>query len=72
MDDMNDLDDIIRRNPKAAESLDAIKEVLATMEKLRKAGIAHGPKPLMPPHSGRYSEIQRPTRKVTPATKISF
>lgn len=72
-DDGRDVaDEIVRRNPRAAENLDGIKRAISTLDKLRKAGVARGPRPLMPPHSGRYSEIQKPTRKVTPAFKTTF
>ena len=60
---MSELDELKRRNPDAARELKAAKRAMSSLEKLRQAGIARGPKPLIGPHSGRYGEIQRPTRK---------
>ncbi len=53
---MNDeLKVVLHQNPKAAEELESLKEAMTALNKLREAGVARGPQPLMLPHSGRYS-----------------
>ena len=69
---MSDFDDVVRRNPKAAAGMGDIKSAIRALDKLRKTGIAKGPTPLAGPHSGRYGELPRPTRKVTAALKMTF
>lgn len=39
---MDSIDDLLRRNPKAAEDYSAVQDALATLAKLRAAGIAKG------------------------------
>jgi hypothetical protein len=68
---MDDLDEILRLNPKAAEGIDSIKGAIKALAKLRKAGIARGTPTLMPPHSGRYSfeGLPRPMRRIVKSSK---
>jgi hypothetical protein len=69
---LSDIDDILRRNPKAAKGLSAIKSALEALAPLRAAGIARGPKPLASPYAGRYGHVAKPNRKTTAAIKMTF
>ena len=51
----DDLKEVLTRNPKIAAELPSIKEAMDELVKLRDAGVARGPQPLLPPHGGRYN-----------------
>lgn len=51
---MADLDEILRTNPRAAQGIDEIRDVLAKIQKLRNAGIIAKPD-LTNPHGNSKS-----------------
>jgi hypothetical protein len=69
---MDDIAEILRLNPKAAEELEQVKTTLEQLAQLRAAGIARGSPSLASPYSGRYGKIVAPKRRVTPAFKMTF
>jgi hypothetical protein len=70
---MKKIADVVKQNPQAAERLEARKEMLTSLQKLRAAGIAKGPPTIMSPQGGRYNfdSLPRPTRFSKPAIKES-
>lgn len=60
---MDQLDDIRRDNPEAVKALKSIKATMGALKKLREAGLAKGPAPLVTPNAGRYGKLPRGERK---------
>lgn len=50
---MDDLEEILRRNPKAAEGVTSVKAAIDALNELRDAGVARGPVASFGPYSGR-------------------
>jgi hypothetical protein len=50
---MENLDEILRRNPKAAEGVASVKEAIDALNRLREAGLARGPFAAYGPYSER-------------------
>lgn len=54
---MADIDQILRINPRAAAGVEGARDAVATIRKMREAGIATGPN-YQPPDGGRKSMEQ--------------
>lgn len=39
---MTDIEEVLRKNPKAAKELEAVKDVIDALQELRRAGVAKG------------------------------
>jgi hypothetical protein len=50
---MNDIDQILRLNPKAAEGIDAIRKAIDALNDLRKLGVASSSSGMAIPYGGR-------------------
>jgi hypothetical protein len=50
---MDNLEEILRRNPKAAKGIDSIKQTIDSLNQLRQAGIARGPSAMPSSYGGR-------------------
>jgi hypothetical protein len=59
---MDDIDEIRRANPQAMADLNSIKGAMKAIAKLRAAGVATGPAPLVAPHAGRYGQVPKVRR----------
>lgn len=70
--DMDDMEKILRRNPKAARDIDGVKAAVDVLVKLRANGLAHGPTPLASPYSGRYEKPRQTSKKALTAFKMTF
>jgi len=73
---MSEIDDILRRNPKAAAGADDIKAAIEALRRLKGAGIGGGGYDLLPPFGGRaaFKETLKPhpKRSIRVVSKVSF
>jgi hypothetical protein len=62
---MDDIEEILRQNPKAAKEIAGINKTIRTLKKLRAAGLAGKGYDLLPPYGGRRAigEALRPTAR---------
>ena len=67
---MADIDEVVRRNPKAAATLASMQETLETLSRLRAAGVAKGDQ--MRPLGRHHTALDlKPNRRIVAGRKIS-
>lgn len=59
---VDDLKELLRKNPKAAQHYDSMKETMEKLRELRAAGFAGGSEALVLPYSGRAKSGALPKR----------
>lgn len=73
---MDDLEEILRKNPRAAAGADGIKAAIEALGRLKAAGVGGGGYDLLPPFGGRaaFKETLKPQSKKAfrSVSKVTF